>query len=45
MEYYGSEMTVSIDATEPPVVVLNTIIANIVSDRRNETEFTENPSG
>ncbi len=45
LEYYGSEMTVSIDATEPPVVVLNTIIANIVSDRRNETEFTENPSG
>ncbi|HRJ72116.1 MAG TPA: nucleoside monophosphate kinase [Terrimicrobiaceae bacterium] len=45
LEHYGPGMTVSIDATEPPVVVLNTIIANIVADRRNETDFTENLGG
>lgn len=45
LEHYGAGMTVSIDATEPPVVVLNTIIANIVADRRSEADFTENPGG
>jgi len=41
LAYYGPEMTVPIDATEPPVIVLNTIVTAITNDRRNAGEFTE----
>lgn len=41
LEYYGANRTVLIDATEPPVVVLNAILAQIVADRRSPTDFTE----
>lgn len=41
LEYYGSDLITPIDATEPPVVVLSTIISHIVRDRRSAEEFTE----
>jgi adenylate kinase len=43
LNYYGPELTVDIDATEPPVVVLQTILAHIVQDRKHPGDFTENP--
>lgn len=43
LNYYGPELTVDIDATEPPVVVLQTILAHIVKDRKHPGDFTENP--
>ena len=43
LEYYGPEMIVDIDATEPPVVVLQTILSHIVKDRRHPGDFTETP--
>ena len=41
LDYYGSDLIIPIDATEPPVVVLSTIISRIVEDRRSAEEFTE----
>jgi len=41
LDYYGPELIVPIDATEPPVVVLNTIISHIVADRRAPGDFSE----
>jgi len=41
LAYYGQDMTVPIDATEPPVIVLNTILTAITKDRRNAGEFSE----
>jgi adenylate kinase len=41
LDYYGREMVVDIDATEPPVIVLNTIISAICRDRRGPSDFTE----
>ena len=43
LDYYGPELTVEIDATEPPVVVLQTILTHIVQDRKNPGDFTETP--
>lgn len=43
LDYYGPELTVEIDATEPPVVVLQTILTHIVKDRKNPGDFTETP--
>jgi adenylate kinase len=43
LDYYGPELTVEIDATEPPVVVLQTILTHIVKDRKNAGDFTETP--
>jgi len=45
LEYYGPELCISIDATEPPVVVCNTIISRIVADRKSPTDFTEHDTG
>lgn len=41
LEYYGRDLIVDIDATEPPVVVLHTILSHIVNDRRTPYDFTE----
>ncbi len=43
LQYYGPELTVPVDATEPPVVVLQTILSHIVKDRLKPGDFTENP--
>lgn len=43
LDYYGPELTVEIDATEPPVVVLQTILTHIVNDRKHPGDFTEQP--
>ena len=43
LDYYGPELIVEIDATEPPVVVLQTILTHIVKDRKNPGDFTEHP--
>lgn len=45
LEYFGPELTVTVNATEPPVVVLHTILSHIVGDRRHPGDFTENPNG
>ncbi len=44
LQYYGPELTVPVDATEPPVVVLQTILSHIVKDRKKPGDFTENPN-
>lgn len=41
LDHYGADITVTIDATQAPIVVLNTILSEIVGDRRNESDFTE----
>ncbi len=41
LDFYGKDLTVLIDATEPPVVVLSTILNHIVADRRSPLDFTE----
>jgi len=38
---YGEKKTITIDATEPPVVVLSTILDHIVVDRESPLDFTE----
>jgi adenylate kinase len=43
LDYYGPEIVVDIDAAEPPVVVLQTILTHIVNDRKNPGDFTESP--
>jgi adenylate kinase len=42
LNYYGAELIVEIDANEPPVVVLQTILTHIVKDRKGPADFTEN---
>ncbi len=44
LDFFGPDLTVPIDATEPPVVVLHTILSHIVKDRRNPGDFTETPN-
>jgi len=41
LDYYGPALTVPIDATEPPVIVLSKILSHIVADRQNSEDFTE----
>ncbi len=41
LEFYGSDLVVPVDATEPPVVVMHTILSSIVKDRHREEDFTE----
>jgi adenylate kinase len=36
LEHYGKGLIVNIDATEPPIVVLNTIVSEIVDGRKPE---------
>jgi len=45
LEHYGQDIIVPIDATEPPVIVLNKILSEIVADRRTAADFTESPAG
>jgi adenylate kinase len=39
LDHYGDSLIVNIDATEPPIVVLNTIVSHVVSERQTETDF------
>ncbi len=41
LEFYGHDLVLDIDATQPPLLVLNTIVSQIVADRRNPEDFTE----
>lgn len=41
LEFYGRDLVVPIDATEPPVMVLDTIISHVVKDRRTPFDFSE----
>lgn len=41
LEHYGQDLIVNIDAIQPPVIVLSTIIGEIVNDRRTPDDFTE----
>lgn len=41
LEHYGKDLIVEIDAVQPPVIVLNKIISEIVADRRTPEDFTE----
>lgn len=41
LDYYGPKLVVDIDAAEPPVVVLQTILTHIVNDRKDPADFTE----
>lgn len=43
LDHFGRDLTVEIDATEPPVAVLNTIVSSIIADRRSPGDFTESP--
>jgi len=43
LDHYGPDLIVHVDATEPPVVVLQTILSHIVKDRKNPGDFTETP--
>lgn len=46
LHFYGKDLIVPIDATEPPVVVLHTILTHILRDRVTPFDFTENrPDG
>lgn len=36
LEYFGDDLIVEVDASEPPVVVLHTILSHIVKDPRTE---------
>lgn len=44
LEYFGPELIVHVDASEPPVVVLQTILTHIVRDRKNPGDFTDSPN-
>ena len=39
LDHYNNNLIVNIDATEPPIMVLNTIVSYITSGRKNETDF------
>jgi len=41
LEYYGREITVDVDATKPPVIVLHTILSHIIQDARAASSFSE----
>ena len=41
LHYYGPELTTEIDATQPPVVVLSTILNHIISGQRDDSDFAE----
>lgn len=41
LDHYGADLRVDIDATEPPIIVFNTIISSIVADRKTPSDFTE----
>jgi adenylate kinase len=39
LDHYKDDLIVNIDATEPPLMVLNKILSHIVSGRKNVTDF------
>ena len=39
LDHYSNDLIVNIDAAEPPITVLNTIVSNIAGGRENETDF------
>lgn len=41
LEYYGESQVVTIDATQPPVIVMHTIISEILADRRSSDELMQ----
>ncbi len=41
LDHYGADRIVNIDAMEPPIIVLNKILSEIVSTRQSPLEFTE----
>lgn len=41
LDFYGPELLVEIDATQPPVVVLSRILAHIVREEENVTPYSE----
>lgn len=43
LEYYGPERTVAIDASEPPVYVLQSILTHITNDLATRADFAELP--
>jgi adenylate kinase len=40
LDHYGPDLIVPIDATEPPLVVLQTIVSAIAQDRGDDPDFT-----
>ena len=40
LDHYGPDLTVQIDATEPPLIVLNKIVSSIALDRGDDSDFT-----
>jgi adenylate kinase len=44
LDHYGAERIVNIDAMEPPILVLNKILSEIVASRQSPVEFTEKAS-
>ena len=36
LDHYGDSLIVNIDATDPPIVVLNTIVSHIVDGRKTD---------
>jgi adenylate kinase family enzyme len=36
LDHYGDDMIVNVDATKPPVVVLNTILSYMVSGQESD---------
>ncbi|MBE2204189.1 MAG: nucleoside monophosphate kinase [Chthoniobacterales bacterium] len=43
LDFFGPDLIVEVDATEPPVVVMQTILSHIVKDRVRPGDFTEQP--
>ncbi|MGA7881016.1 MAG: nucleoside monophosphate kinase [Terrimicrobiaceae bacterium] len=39
LDHYSNDLIVNIDAAEPPIAVLNTIVSHIAGGRENETDF------
>lgn len=44
LDHYGADRIVNIDAMEPPIIVLNKILSEIVATRQSPGEFTERAS-
>jgi adenylate kinase len=40
LDHYGADLTMQIDATEPPLLVLNRVVTAIAEDRDGDPDFT-----
>ena len=40
LDHYGADLSLAIDATEPPLLVLNRIVSAIAEDRDGDPDFT-----